>query len=290
MHKEKWKRVALQIAIPVVVYACLAGVFALCQSRVDADYYAGLYDTEVKLGPAIFYMIPTGHIMEMAIPFQSINCQPQSGSGSNRRTKNSSPSIPNIRATETIGSSNIGVKRPSMKNSGSIWILHWNATIPIILQGFPRALDRSGRRWLAKEPITRSSTTLRQTTSATSISSSLISMRGGSTRSTTTHDEGSDGSGSLARSRLVDGELEAAPRAFGSTPAMVERAGRRPALLATPLDRVAAGSACSAACAFSPASSPAGNSTSAITSARWSLRCGCRTRARRSISSRTTTR
>lgn len=54
MFKKKWKRVGFQIAIPVVVYACLAGVSALSRSQAHADYLVGLYDTEVEFGPAIF--------------------------------------------------------------------------------------------------------------------------------------------------------------------------------------------------------------------------------------------
>jgi len=54
MFKKKWKRVGFQIAIPVGVYACLAGVSALSSSKAHAEYLVGLYDVEVELGPAIF--------------------------------------------------------------------------------------------------------------------------------------------------------------------------------------------------------------------------------------------
>ena len=54
LFKKKWKRVGFQIAIPVAVYACLAGVSALSSSKIHADYLAGLYDCDVTLGPAIY--------------------------------------------------------------------------------------------------------------------------------------------------------------------------------------------------------------------------------------------
>ena len=54
LFKKKWKRVGFQIAIPVAVYACLAGVSTLSSSKAHADYLVGLYDAEVELGPAIF--------------------------------------------------------------------------------------------------------------------------------------------------------------------------------------------------------------------------------------------
>ena len=54
MFKKKWKRVGFQIAIPVAVYACLAGISALSSSKAHAEYLVGLYDAEVELGPAIF--------------------------------------------------------------------------------------------------------------------------------------------------------------------------------------------------------------------------------------------
>ena len=54
LFKRRWKRVGLQVAIPVAFYACLAGVSAFCSFRIHADYLAGLYDSKVSLGPAIF--------------------------------------------------------------------------------------------------------------------------------------------------------------------------------------------------------------------------------------------
>ncbi len=54
MFKKKWKRVGLQIAIPVAVYACFAGIATLSSSKAHADYLVGLYDTEVEFGPAVF--------------------------------------------------------------------------------------------------------------------------------------------------------------------------------------------------------------------------------------------
>jgi len=54
MVKKKWKRVSLQILIPVLVYASLAGVSALSSFKAHADYLVGLYDSEVELGPVIF--------------------------------------------------------------------------------------------------------------------------------------------------------------------------------------------------------------------------------------------
>ena len=51
--KKRWKRFAIQVAIPVVVYACFAGISVICRSKIHADYLTGLYDAEVKLGPAI---------------------------------------------------------------------------------------------------------------------------------------------------------------------------------------------------------------------------------------------
>lgn len=54
LFKKKWKLVGLQVAIPVAVYAGLAGVSALCSTKIHADYLAGLYDSQVSLGPAIF--------------------------------------------------------------------------------------------------------------------------------------------------------------------------------------------------------------------------------------------
>ena len=52
--KKRWRRVVIQVAIPVAVYAFLAGISALCSSRIHADYLTGLYDAKVELGPAIF--------------------------------------------------------------------------------------------------------------------------------------------------------------------------------------------------------------------------------------------
>jgi hypothetical protein len=54
LAKRKWKRVGFQIAIPLAVYACLAGASAISGSKAHAEYLVGLYDTEVVLGPAIF--------------------------------------------------------------------------------------------------------------------------------------------------------------------------------------------------------------------------------------------
>jgi hypothetical protein len=54
LFKKRWKRVAIQVSIPIAVYACLAGISALCSSKIHADNLTGLYDAEVKLGPAIF--------------------------------------------------------------------------------------------------------------------------------------------------------------------------------------------------------------------------------------------
>jgi len=53
--KRKWKRVALQVAIPLAVYATLAGISALCSSRIHADYLSGLYDVDIStLGTPLF--------------------------------------------------------------------------------------------------------------------------------------------------------------------------------------------------------------------------------------------
>lgn len=54
LFKKKWKLVGFQIAIPVVVYACLAGASVLSGFKNHADYLAGLYDCDVTLGPAIY--------------------------------------------------------------------------------------------------------------------------------------------------------------------------------------------------------------------------------------------
>ena len=54
LFKKQWKRVGFQIAIPVTVYACLAGISTLTSSKAHADYLIGLCDVEVELGPAIF--------------------------------------------------------------------------------------------------------------------------------------------------------------------------------------------------------------------------------------------
>jgi len=54
IFKKKWKRVGLQIAIPVIIYASLAGIAALTNSRNHAAYLAGLYDCNVSLGPPIY--------------------------------------------------------------------------------------------------------------------------------------------------------------------------------------------------------------------------------------------
>jgi hypothetical protein len=54
LFKKRWQRVAIQVTIPVAVYVCLAGISALCSSKIHADYLSGVYDAEVKLGPAIF--------------------------------------------------------------------------------------------------------------------------------------------------------------------------------------------------------------------------------------------
>lgn len=54
LFKKKWKRVGFQIAIPVAVYACLAGASAFSSSKVRAEYLAGLYDCDVTLGPAVY--------------------------------------------------------------------------------------------------------------------------------------------------------------------------------------------------------------------------------------------
>ena len=52
--KKRWRRAVIQVAIPVAFYAFLAGISALCNSRIHAEYLTGLYDAEIKLGPAIF--------------------------------------------------------------------------------------------------------------------------------------------------------------------------------------------------------------------------------------------
>lgn len=54
LFKKKWKRVGFQIAIPVTVYACVAGVSLHSSSRAHADYLVGLFDTEFEPGEAIF--------------------------------------------------------------------------------------------------------------------------------------------------------------------------------------------------------------------------------------------
>ena len=54
LSKKRWKRVGLQFAVPVAVWACLLGISALCAPRILADYLAGIYDCEVTLGPPIF--------------------------------------------------------------------------------------------------------------------------------------------------------------------------------------------------------------------------------------------
>jgi hypothetical protein len=54
MFKKKWKRLGFQIAIPVAVYAGLAGLSTLSSSKAHAEYLDGLYDAEVELGTPIF--------------------------------------------------------------------------------------------------------------------------------------------------------------------------------------------------------------------------------------------
>lgn len=54
LYKRRWRRVGLQITIPVVVYASLAGIAALCNFMINADYREGLYDSKATLGSAIF--------------------------------------------------------------------------------------------------------------------------------------------------------------------------------------------------------------------------------------------
>lgn len=54
MIKKKWKRVGIQIGIPVAVYAMLIGASSLSGPMIQADYLKDLYDCEVSLGPAIF--------------------------------------------------------------------------------------------------------------------------------------------------------------------------------------------------------------------------------------------
>jgi hypothetical protein len=51
---KKWKRVGRQIAVPVAVYACLAGVSAISNSQAQADYLAGPFDAKADLGSAVF--------------------------------------------------------------------------------------------------------------------------------------------------------------------------------------------------------------------------------------------
>ena len=54
LFKKRWKRVVLQIAVPIVIYALLLGVSVLINSKAHTDYINGLYDCKVSLGSAIF--------------------------------------------------------------------------------------------------------------------------------------------------------------------------------------------------------------------------------------------
>lgn len=54
LFKKRWKRMAFQIAIPMVAYACLYGAMVLCRSTIYDSYLSELFDSKVKLGTAIF--------------------------------------------------------------------------------------------------------------------------------------------------------------------------------------------------------------------------------------------
>ncbi|QDT01341.1 BCD family MFS transporter [Adhaeretor mobilis] len=52
--KKRWKRLGLQIGIPIIAFGLLAGASAIVNAGADERYLEGLYDTEVDLGPPIF--------------------------------------------------------------------------------------------------------------------------------------------------------------------------------------------------------------------------------------------
>lgn len=52
--KRRWKRVGIQIGIPVVVYSILLGASALITPMIQADNLNDRYDCEVSLGEPIY--------------------------------------------------------------------------------------------------------------------------------------------------------------------------------------------------------------------------------------------
>jgi hypothetical protein len=52
--KKRWKRLGLQIGIPIIAFGLLAGASAIVNAGAYERYLEGLYDTEVELGPPIF--------------------------------------------------------------------------------------------------------------------------------------------------------------------------------------------------------------------------------------------
>lgn len=54
IHKRKWKRFRLQIAIPFAVSTVLMGLWMIGSAKVRRDHLAEIYGTEVELGSAIF--------------------------------------------------------------------------------------------------------------------------------------------------------------------------------------------------------------------------------------------
>lgn len=54
LFKKRWKRVGLQIVIPLAIYAVLFSADAFFSAREHADDLNGLFDAQVTLGPTIF--------------------------------------------------------------------------------------------------------------------------------------------------------------------------------------------------------------------------------------------
>lgn len=54
MVKKRWKRVIIQIVVPVIWLLSLWGVSAICAPIIHAGYLAALYDAKVTLGLPVF--------------------------------------------------------------------------------------------------------------------------------------------------------------------------------------------------------------------------------------------
>jgi hypothetical protein len=52
--KKRWKRVGIQIAVPVLVFLVLWAILSVLSTKAYSEYLSNLYDADVKLGAALY--------------------------------------------------------------------------------------------------------------------------------------------------------------------------------------------------------------------------------------------